>query len=290
MTKFDKERMSGIGGSDIAAIMGVSEYRNALDVYNSKKGISPLFKNINMDVGIALENLIKEYANSEFGLDVSDGLFVRHNEYDFIIAHTDGFYKLGTETGVLEYKTSLGYNKWGDDVPVEYYLQLQHYMLVTGLENAKLVVLYLNNLKFDIFHYKANKEVQENIISAAKDFWNNYILKNIPPENKVIINYNNIMHNPDDYLPIDTDIYLKIEELKKLQSINKDYEKKIDIAKEQLKNLIGAKEGLSYNGKPVVTYKGSEINRFDIDKIKHDNPELYFKYTNKIIQRRLIIK
>ena len=37
-----KERRSGIGGSDAAAILGVSPWRTALDVYSDKRGISPL--------------------------------------------------------------------------------------------------------------------------------------------------------------------------------------------------------------------------------------------------------
>ena len=61
--QFENERKCGIGGSDIAAVMGLSKWKTPLDVYNEKKGIvTPQFTDEvrrRMSVGLALEEVIR---------------------------------------------------------------------------------------------------------------------------------------------------------------------------------------------------------------------------------------
>ncbi len=290
MTDFNKQRMSGIGGSDIAAILGISKYRNALDVYNAKKGIEQFSPNIRMDVGTALEPLIFDYAKREYSMELEKGDFKRHKDYNFIIAHTDGYFYNNDEKGVLEIKTSSGYQDWGDDIPLEYYLQIQHYLLVNNLNVACLIVLYLNTMKMERYIYKKDDSWHNRIIEKCVDFWNNHILKNIPPEIEYQKDVTKIMHSPNEYLEVQGDVLTSLQELNNLKLARKEYDEKIEEIENHIKELIDDREGIMYNNQVLATYKSSVTSRFNSKSFKEQNEELYNKYITTDISRRLLIK
>ena len=64
----------------------------------------------------------------------------------------------------------------------------------------------------------------------------------------------------------------------------------IDLYKDKFKLRIGENEGLGFNGKPLITFKTSEVNTFDTTKFKMENPILYKQYLKQSNQRRLLVK
>ena len=64
-------------------------------------------------------------------------------------------------------------------MPVEYFLQIQHYLAVTGLQTAYVAVLLGGN-KFDYQQIARDEDTIGNIIKLEGEFWN-YIKRDVPP-------------------------------------------------------------------------------------------------------------
>ena len=90
-------RKLGIGGSDVAAIMGISPFATIRDLYNDKLGIEPLIEEeesnwVAKEVGHRLEDLVAEIFAKKTGLTVFPvRKMFRHPLYPFMLADVDFF-------------------------------------------------------------------------------------------------------------------------------------------------------------------------------------------------------
>ena len=117
-------RRLGIGGSDVAAIMGISSFATIRDLYNDKIGVLPLIEEeegnwVAKEVGHRLEDLVAEIFSRKTGLKVFPvRKMFRHPLYPFMLADVDFFIVFPDGTfGILECKTC-NYNakvKWDND-------------------------------------------------------------------------------------------------------------------------------------------------------------------------------
>ena len=188
-----KHRQHGIGGSDIASMLGINPFHSPLALYWDK--VSEIKEeeeeNIPAEIGIALEplakkKLIKWFAKNE-GRDVMihDCKYIlQHPENPLALANVDGIIEF--EDGELcgaEYKSTneRNYKLWeGDNVPDYYYLQVQHYLYTSGLLKWYLA-FFIGNRKFDVKIIERNDAVIEQLVKQTKDFWEDFIIPRIPP-------------------------------------------------------------------------------------------------------------
>ena len=101
-----------------------------------------------------------------------------------MLANIDGYVK--NEDGsfsVLEIKTANAYavQDWQDGLPIEYFAQIMHYMVVTGMSSAYVAVLLGGN-EFRIQKYDRDEEMIQHIVQMEEHFWYEYMLKDTPPE------------------------------------------------------------------------------------------------------------
>lgn len=177
-------RAKRIGGSDIGAIIGVNPYKSIVDVYVDKTEGSNFKGNELTHWGHMLEGtILKEFSNKHKELIVYEVPYSVVN--DFLIANLDGALK-DKETGdygVLEIKTTSLWNKkdWEDDViPQYYYAQVQHYLMLTGYKFAYIAVL-IGGQQYKEFKIERNEEDIELIRNKATEFYQENLLKKIPP-------------------------------------------------------------------------------------------------------------
>ena len=141
---FLKSRATGIGGSDAAAILGLSRWKSPFQVYQEKRGeAAQTPDNASMRWGRYLEPVVRQAYADDTGRAVRlpDGL-VRHQQHTFMIANLDGVTDDGRVVEIKTARTSQGWGEPGSDqVPQEYLLQAQHHMAVTGLVVADVAVL-----------------------------------------------------------------------------------------------------------------------------------------------------
>lgn len=133
-------RRLGIGGSDAAAIMGLSPFSTIRDLYFDKIGVTPVIEEeeenwVAKEVGHRLEDLVAMIFAKKTGLEVFPvRKMFRHPLYPFMLADVDYFIRFPDGSiGILECKTC-NYNakdKWADDgIPENYVLQVRHYLAV----------------------------------------------------------------------------------------------------------------------------------------------------------------
>lgn len=177
------QRRTGIGGSDVAPILGMSKWTTPLQVYEDKIGISQEQEdNPAMKWGRIHEPSIRqEYAETTGRtVYVPDGI-IAHPKYPFMLASIDG---ITDDDRVFEAKTARSADGWGEpgsaDVPEAYALQVQHYLAVTGKQIADVAVL-IGGSDFRIYTLEADKDLQEMLYEAESQFWSRVLARN-PPE------------------------------------------------------------------------------------------------------------
>lgn len=187
-------RRKGIGGSDVAAIMGISPFRTARDIYYDKLNITPGEENdsnwVAKEMGHLLEDLVAEIFHKKTGYEVYQvKKMFYHPQYPFMLADVDYFVKMpdGT-TAILEIKTT-NYNAkdnwWLDGkkiVPVYYEVQGRHYMAVTNIDRVFFCCLY-GNTEDEVIIREIVRDIpyEEEMIFLEQNFWENHVTPNTPP-------------------------------------------------------------------------------------------------------------
>ena len=180
-------RKKYIGGSDIAAILGLSNYRSALDVFLDKT-----CEDVNNEGsrfthwGTLLEDVIANEYSRVKGLEVEiEDSPIEHPKYPFLAANIDRW--VNDKNYVLECKTASAYKakEWGeektDQIPESYLCQVAWYRAITNVNAIDIAVLIGGN-DFRIYTYRKNKDFEDKIIQIGHDFWVNNVLKKIPPK------------------------------------------------------------------------------------------------------------
>lgn len=140
---------SGIGGSDIAAILGKSPWKSAYTLWSEKVGSLATDEepSMAMKLGTALEDAIRKLwaeINGDW-LKVHETGTWQSNQNELWKANLDGIIEWEDgQLGVLEIKFTRQY--W-DELPEHYNLQVQWYMHVLGLRKSIVVAVAGGELK-----------------------------------------------------------------------------------------------------------------------------------------------
>jgi putative phage-type endonuclease len=295
------ERKLGIGGSDCAAVLGVSKWKTPLQVFLDKTTdeieyiTSPA-----MEMGKKLESfVINEYQENTGNKCRSTSKLIKSKTYPWLIGHIDAF--VLQKPLLLEAKTTRFFdNEWGeagtDQIPKEYLIQCAHYCLVCSefkqLQGCDIAALGSTS-DFRIYHYERNLKLEQKIIELTYNFWFEHVKKNEPPPVTSKDNISQVysMANKESIIIADNDL---LEVIDKLKSI-KEQEKLLTDTKKELENKIKMAMGnndtlLDIAGKLLATWKNSEVKHFNTDHLKYENPELYNKYLGKNTSRRFTLR
>ena len=184
--QFHANRMTCIGGSDIPAICGLSEYSSALTVYNRLKGIGPpQVQNEAMFWGTKNEPIIAEVYTERTGRELMTADFKRHPDYDWIGGHVDRL--VVSQPGIVECKTASEYvaklfgEPGSDEIPNAYIMQGQWYMEIFDRDWCDYPVKIGGN-RMHIYRAVRNPEIFNLALEKAKTFWFENVQKSIPPD------------------------------------------------------------------------------------------------------------
>ncbi|MEE9383172.1 MAG: YqaJ viral recombinase family protein [Nannocystaceae bacterium] len=179
LTEVQKEaRMHGLGGSDMATILGLNPYQQAHELCLVKMGAMEapdLSEKDTVLFGHLLEDPIAELYTARTGKKVRRvNVTKHHKDYPFLMAHADRDV-VGERRG-LEIK-NVGFRMaglWGDDGGAdvaEYYIpQPMHYMLCFDYE-AWDVAAMIGGQECRIYHLQRDKEWDDLLIETAHEFW-----------------------------------------------------------------------------------------------------------------------
>ena len=317
-------RRYGIGGSDAAAILGISPWRTARDLYYDKLGIAEVSENednwVQLEMGNLLEPLVAQIFEKKTGLKVfKRKAMFQHPKYPWMLADLDYLVDLPDgSTAILEIKTT-NYNardKWwynGEEiVPVYYEAQGRHYMAVMNIDRVYFCCLYGNCEDETIIrHLDRDAAYEEELISLEGSFWQEHVLKHSPPP--YVESGDLIMESLQRWLgPSDKDAppaqfampqYLLIQRYMELQQEKgrwdadiKAVEAELTRIKAQIIEAMGSSCTAVYDtgsGGYKVTYnpiRKSGITKENMERLKEVYPEIYAEYVTVQTSRRFNIK
>ncbi len=186
-------RKKGIGGSDIAAIMGMNSFSSPLAVYLDKTGqaLKDDEENIPAELGLELEPFLSKkfvsWISKNEGLDIElkkMPFILQDDKVDYFLVNLDRYFEHPTRGScVVELKTTTEFKRtqWGEDnIPDQYYLQCQWQLMITGWKFCYIAFL-IGNRTFDVKIIPRNEIVIQNMRSIATKFWEQSVLENKPP-------------------------------------------------------------------------------------------------------------
>jgi putative phage-type endonuclease len=278
-----RERLTGIGGSDAAAIAGYSRWKSPVDIYLEKteyKEIEDDFYKEYIYWGHTLEPIIAdEYARrSGEKLSINPNL-IRHEKYNFMIGNVDRV--INGKKAILECKTASQYksHEWGepgtDEMPQEYLLQCAHYAAICDANYVDLAVL-IGGQRLEIYSYHRNKKLESSLIEIEYNFWHNHVLKQEPPEPKDSSDVQRLYPFDDgDMVAANDEIGSDFESYKATKKMIKELNEQADFYKTRITKYLKNKSALTVNNYIAATWKIQSINRFDTKEFKEQFPEMY---------------
>jgi putative phage-type endonuclease len=182
-------RRQGIGGSDAAAVVGISKWTAAYSLWLDKTGRSTESEDsTRFRAGHFLEPFIAAEASRKH---IDDGLILdecpfmlRHPDHDELFVDVDGlaWMKTRTRRGGSEYKTvsEFAASDWADGVPGYYEAQAFHSMAVTGLD-WWLVAPMIGFGRVDTFIIERDDEIIEALVAREREWWQRHVVEDVEP-------------------------------------------------------------------------------------------------------------
>lgn len=290
-----KYRKQGIGGSDAGAVCGLNPYRTAIQVYYDKTSDSiEDVDNEAMRQGRELEEYVARRFCEASGKKVRRANDMFYDEKNpFMLADVDRMI-VGENAG-LECKTASPYSeeKWRDDkIPLSYQLQCYHYMSVCNADAWYIAVLIYGR-DFKYYKIERDNEVIENLIRIEKEFWNEYVLKQVIPDpdgskTADVAIAERFKESKSITIPL-TGFDERLERRQELLSLLEKIETEKRQIDQELKLYLGDAE-IAENEHYRISWKNFSRSSIDEKRLKAEQPEIYKKYRRETTSRRFTVK
>lgn len=292
------DRTKYLGGSDVAAILGISPWKTPLDVYLDK--IQPRKEETDMgrlkvlNRGKRMEPYVIDLLAEETGLEiVRRGERYLDPELNFIAAEIDAEAATGEN---VEIKTVSPFKakEWGeeqsDEIPLHYAAQAMHGMMVTSREVCIFGVL-IGGDDFRVYRIERDDVTIDAIRQKEIEFWSR-IQARQAPEPSTVSDVFRLFGTKDSGLAVEASESLQADviALKSLKDDAKRLGAQIDLREERIKLHMADASILTMNGKPALTWKEQASKRFDQSAFKADQPELYEKFIKTVTSRVFRLK
>ena len=183
-----EKRNKGIGGSDVAAVMGISPWRSPVEVWMDKTGRMPP-RDLSGSERIAMGNEMESFVREMYARRHPDRKVMRSNAVltsvtrPWAQASLDGVViDPGAGWGVLEIKTGSKESEWDEGVPMHYLTQVTHYLSITGYEFADVVALVGDfGLHYHEYRVARDDDDIEAVVEAVDNFWTTFVERDLMP-------------------------------------------------------------------------------------------------------------
>lgn len=299
-------RKSGIGGSDVAACMSLSPWKSPLELWQEKTSeeAPPRTDNEAMLWGRIMEPIITQEFMRRTGLSVKPMRSMLKHPLFPMLADLDGIIedpKRGP--GVFEVKTASAFkqsewsfkqSEWAENrCPDMYYLQVQHYLEVTGLSYAVIVVLIGGN-SLSWLTIEPDRELIENMVELERGFWRHVETRTPPPidgsesaSSLLSRLYPSSSNVTPMILPQEADSWIT-----DWQQAKTDEDAAADrkrLAENRLKEVLQDHEKATSPSGHLVTWKTITANKLDTARLKKEEPAITERYTTTATSRRFSV-
>lgn len=296
-------RSGGIGGSDVAAALGMHRYVSPLQLYLDKRGelpelpMSPELAEF-AEFGHDLEAVIArrwakrtgcDYVPSPGTLARVDAPWMRVNLDGIVVDPVRGH-------GVLELKNRSEYqlSDWEDGVPEAVALQAHWGMAVTGYPFADVAALVGGN-KLRYHRIDRDLELEADLVRLVSDFWHHNVLAGVEPPIDASQATADLLGRLYDVAPekvVDVDaeaVEPLLAERARLKAAAREIDEQLRGVENRIKHLAGDAEVVTADGRTAFTWRQVTQHRLDSKALKADHPDIHAAYTKQSTHRRLNI-
>lgn len=279
-----RQRFEGVGASESAAILGLSDWRTALDVYAMKVvgGEHAGYADTEpLRWGKLLERLVLEEYARRTGRSLHEHPPVVWCKDVPMFANLDAVTMEGGR--VVEAKTSSSGEGWGepgtDQVPKAYLIQAMHQMVCSGREICDIAVLIKGN-DFRIYTVEFNEELSAIIKARVTEFWQQ-VKDRRPPKPQKVGDADKAYRFPvgGSRCAVTPELLGAIDRVRQYGTTLKDCEKNYAEAQEELKRLMQNNEVVESEGRVLATWKEQVRASFDVKALGREYPLLISQFT-----------
>lgn len=305
-------RRGGLGGSDVAAILGLSPWSGPWDVYLSKVEAVDGGDSAAMERGRRFERAVGEWAAELLGVgQLVEGAPLEDQD-DPWIRGTPDFYLQDLEPETLmepaflhepeglECKTTryLDPDAWGEpgthQIPISYRIQCIWYLRLSGLERWNLAVWSTLQDRLELYVVERDLEVETALVARARQWWERHVLEGEPPRldgSDAAGRYLRSAH-PDagdvmlDATATDDQVADRIRELQRVEKVAQLERKELE---NQLKSRIGDARGIAgeWGTAKWSRYTSQRLDAKRLRKERKDLAEVLDDYTKESPASRL---
>lgn len=299
------DRVNYIGGTDAAAVLGLSRYKTPLGLWAEKTGTVPVKDKsgeLPIKIGNKLEDVVAELFMEETGLQVRRVREIQvHPIHPFIRCQIDRRV-LATDNEPLECKTASAFKagEWeGDDIPSEYIVQVMHQLMVLGAiakakglpvpQRAHLACLIGGNVSFVTKIIERDDDMIAELEAKEVAFWHDHIqAKKMPgvtehDDGVLQALFPNAKGEEVEAVTLPDSYGDVIERIKEIGTDKEGELGKLKAELNELKNEV--KMAMGENSRAVVghfeaTWKTIQKKpTFDSERFLNDHPEFLVKYS-----------
>ena len=302
------ERRTGIGGSDAAAVLGLSPFKTPYQLFAEKTGLvadEDLSDKPAVMWGTALEEAILVRYAERTGKKVRRvPENARHSQHTFMIANLDAKVE-GERVGVEAKTTNVFQAKdtalWGeletDQVPEAYLIQCQHYMAVKGYVRFDVALFAGTHEDIRIYRVPRNETLIAALIEREAAFWR-CVTEGIPPKP---VDYEDALRifprsTPGKAIAATDEARTLLANLAAAKAQLKEYGELEDRLKTALAEMMGDAtaivDGVDKKGKPIplVTWTTQSTKLLDGARLLAEQPTIYQAYLKQTVSRVMRLK
>jgi predicted phage-related endonuclease len=314
------DRSLFLGGSDAAAVMGLSPWATPVELWEQKTGRKKkeapnAVQQRIYDRGHRLEPFIRDMVVDKLRANGLEVELITSNEryidpdYDFLSCEIDfelrltGEVVIGDEVVTLDGEhvngdaksvTGFARKKWGEedteDVPIEYAAQFMHGLMVTG--RRLCIVAALKSFDdVDIYWVRRDDETIEGMRPKLVSFWVDHVLADVPPDP---IEFSDIkaLFPVDNGQAIEATVEVasKVRDLAEIKKRIKGLEDDVELLQFAIADFISPNSILKYEGKEIATWKGQQTTRLDQNALGEAHPDIAAKFKKTTTVRVLRLK
>lgn len=299
------DRQTFIGGSDVAAILGISRWKSPFQLYQEKIGAFVEVSNPARDkvLGrgkrwepVVIEMLIDELQSRGHEVEIiARNARYQDPEHPFLAAEIDLELLLdGVEVnGEIKTVHPFAAKDWGeegtDEIPVYYTAQVMHGLMIKPRPKA-IVAALIGADDLRVHQVARDGDLILSIRAKCIEFWQRVQDRNPPdptePEDVKWL----YAKDHGTVAEADDSLVLLCQSLKDKKVIAKRLEEEIEMLSTSIKVGIGDAATLLYRNKPIATWKSQASNRLDTKALEEVHPEIASAFRKTIESRVLRLK
>lgn len=298
------ERSTGIGASEIAAVLGISPWDSPFSLYWRKKLGSRTEPNEAMEWGLRHEaTILGKFAENHPNLSLTPGGLYRHPEHRWMLATPDGLAHDHPVTDreptcspcvpeLVQVKTTSSWDGWGtpgtDQIPTYYAAQVQQEMTVLGARRCWVPVLRNGN-SYREYLVGWDPADADLIVTTGARFMRQ-LSDGVPPSldgTAATTTALKALH-PSVVDEVVTIPQRLADQYRVRRDLLADAQAALTEVENQIRGLLGDAKTATAGGVRVAQRSVYDQTRIDTKRLKAEQPDIYAAYANTSTVNKLI--